>query len=155
MLVVSLAVAAAYLTGCGLDPFPPDTLPTIQSAGVRITEGPGAAASYDAAAEVVPPSQIQMRTEIADGKQVYFNIPRGPAEELEVSVTDGETTREVTIAALDGGPISISPPFEYDPGYTGVERQGDEEHVELRVSTSRLTGAGQGETPFTFKLKVR
>lgn len=155
LLAASLAVGACWMAGCGIDPFPPDTLPTIQSSGVRITEGPGAADTYEAVAEVVTPSEIQMRTVISDGKQVYFDIPRGPAEELVVSVSGGGSSSEVTIAAADGGTLTMSPPFEFDPGYTGVEQQVGEENVELRVSTSRLTGAGQGQTPFTFKLKVR
>lgn len=149
-LVVALALA-----GCSLNPFPGDTLPPIQDLGVRITEGPGAADAYQSVIEVVPPSEVQVQTIISDGESATFTLPRQASPSLEVMVTDGSTTRSVSIVSVDGEPLTMSRPFEFDPGYVGIEQESGVEALTMRASTSRLTGAGQGEVPFTFKTKVR
>jgi hypothetical protein len=153
---VAIALATLALSGCSVDPFPPDTLPTIQSMGVRITDGIGTSASYSDVVEATPPNQVQVETVISDGKSVSFTLPREPSPELEITVSDGQAPpRSVRIVSADGEPLSMSRAFEFDPGYVGVEHTGDEESIRMRVSTSRLTGAGQGEVPFTFKSRVR
>ncbi len=97
-----------------------------------------------------------MLTLIADGNAVEVMIPRGPADELTVTATaeNGETVKS-TLTSATGEPFTLHRLFLYDPGYIGVENQSTDDELALRIATPRLTGAGQGQVPFTFKMKVR
>jgi hypothetical protein len=153
---VLLAVLAAGAGGCTLDPSVADTLPPIERHGVRITKGPGTSSDYEESAEVVSGNVVQVLTLIADGNSVVVNIPRGPADELTVTArAENGDTVESTLRSATGEPITVHRLFLFDPGYIGVENHSNDEELELRIATPRLTGAGQGQVPFTFKTKVR
>ena len=150
-----LAVTAA---GCALAPYGEETLPPIDRQELRITSGPGTGSEYAPAVEVFPGSTVQVLTEIADGKAVIVEIPRGPA--IEVAVTarvEDEPDAEAataTIRSATGEPITMDHLYEFDPGYIGVEDNSDADTLVLRIATPRLTGTGQGQVPFTFKTDV-
>ena len=150
---------ALLLPGCALDPYAEETLPPVEKHVVRITEGAGTTSGYHAGVEVTPPAEVQFLTEIADGKAVEFRIPRGPAQELEgeVFVEDepGGPAGTTLLGSATDEPITAVRVFEFDPGYIAVEEGTDGEYLTLRIATPRLTGTGQGQVPFTFKLEIR
>ena len=151
-------LAIAALPGCSVVPYSDDSLAPIQRHGLRITEGVGTSSSYVPAIEVDRDSTIQVLTEISDGNTVNVSIPRGPATEFEVRAeVEGEPDEVATstIRSADGEPLTLETPFQYDPGYIGVEDNSDTDTLSLRIATPRLTGTGQGQVPFTFKTKAR
>ena len=158
-LLLAGCCSALLLGGCALDPYGEETLPPVEKHVVRITEGAGTTSGYHSAVEVTPPAEIQFLTEIADGKAVEFRIPRGPADQLEgeVFVEDesGGPAGTTILGSATGEPLEAVRFFEFDPGYIGVEEGTDGDYLTLRIATPRLTGTGQGQVPFTFKLEVR
>jgi hypothetical protein len=155
--VVVAALAGLLASGCALDPYAEETLPPVESHAVRITEGTGTTEDYHSSVEVTAPAEVQYLTEIADGKAIEFRIPQGPATELEGEVfVEGETEPRFStiLSSADGEPLTARRFFEYDPGYIGVEEGTDDGYLTLRVATPRLTGTGQGQVPFTFKLEI-
>lgn len=143
--------------GCGLDPFGDETVPPLEDAGIRITEGVGTSAAYRDTVEAVAGNVVQLRALIGDGKTLVATADRGPTEQVVLSFALEGPERPlaaVTVRSRDGEPISIGEPFEFDPGYVGVEHHSDDRRVELRLAVPRLTGTPQGQVTFTFKMKV-
>jgi hypothetical protein len=145
-------------TGCSPDPYGEDVHPPVEDMGVRITKGIGTSNAFQAGVEVLPDSEIQVRTKIADGEAVVFRVPRGPVETAEVvagSEEEGHVPSAVTIASASGEPLTFHRLFEFDPGYLSVEHRSTDDTLEVRVTAPRLTGTGQGQALFSFKTLVR
>ena len=153
---VALLAVVPALAGCTLDPSVADTLPPIEKMETRITQGPNTDDQYAGAVSVASGNVVQVRTLIADGNAVEVTMPRGPADEVVVSAeAENGEGKEVTLSSATGEEFELHRLFQFDPGYIGVEDQSDEDDLGIRIATSRLTGAGQGQVPFTFKVKVR
>lgn len=153
---VLLAAAAVALAGCTLDPSVADTLPPIEKIETRITQGPNTDDQYAGSVSVTSGNVVQVRTLIADGNAVEVTLPRGPADQAVVSAeAENGDAKEVTLTSSTGEEFELHRLFQFDPGYIGVEDQSGEDELGIRIATSRLTGAGQGQVPFTFKVKVR
>jgi hypothetical protein len=151
-LGLTLALAAG---GCGVDPVGGETLPPISSTQVRITDGPGTSSQYASEVAVQPGNVVQLRILIADGNAVEVRVPRGPTQASEaIAVADDGESAEITLRSATGEPFTLDRPFQFDPGYIGVEQRSDGEELAVRISTPRLTGTGQGQVPFTFKVRV-
>jgi hypothetical protein len=155
-LAAAMLASLPALAGCTLDPSVADTLPPIEKMETRVTKGPNTDDQYAGSVQVEPGNIVQVRTMIADGNAVEVRMPRGPVDEAVVtSEAENGDSHEVTLESATGEEFELHRLFQYDPGYIGVEDQSDEDELGIRIATSRLTGAGQGQVPFTFKVKVR
>lgn len=155
-VLVALALVAT-VSGCALDPFGEETVVPVEHARVRITEGTDTSRHYTDSVRVVPGDVVQFKTLIGDGETVIVTIPRGPASELVATTRlegSDETLTKVSLRSQSGGPVSLGDPFEFDPGYIGIERHSTDEQIALRLATPRLTGTAQGQVRLTFKLEV-
>jgi len=159
-LTATLATAAALAVlagGCALSPWEPDTLAPIERFESRITEGPGTTIGYHPELTVEPGSTVQVRTLIGDGKAVVYTIPSEPTSEAEITVEvegDESETQTIPISGAGGAEFVLENPTAFDPGYLGVERLVEDGELTLRVIAPRLTGTGQGQARFSFKLDV-
>lgn len=144
-------------SGCALDPFGNETQPVVSDFGVRISAGIGAADPYLPGVEVGPDSTVQFRARIGDGNVVEFAMPRGPAEEIEVSAFEegsDEVLGSVTLTSSTGAPIELDGVTAVDPGFVGAEDNSTPQELRLRVAAPRLTGTGQGRVNLRFKTDV-
>jgi len=159
-VMATLAATAALALpagGCALDPWQPDTLPPIERFESRITEGAGTTIGYHPELTVEPGSTVQVRTLIGDGKAVVYTIPAEPTSEAEITVEvegDESETQTIPISGAGGAEFVLGNPTAFDPGYLGVERLVEDGVLTLRVIAPRLTGTGQGQARFSFKLDV-
>lgn len=154
-----LAALAALLAGggCALNPYGEETVPSLESFGVRISSGIGAADAYVDAVEVGADNTVQFEAMVGDGKTLEVTIPREPAAEIVASARlegSDEVIGSVILRSRGSAPISVERLYAFDPGYIGVEADSTDEHLELRIATPRLTGTVQGQVPFTFKSDV-
>lgn len=162
MRVIAAALGAVALTcavsGCALAPFGEETVPPLERAQARITEGAGTANRYGDSVDVIPGNVVQFETLIGDGRTVIVTIPRGPTRMLTASFRlegSDEVLTSVALGSRSGEPVSLGDPFEFDPGYLGIEHHSTGEQIELRLAAPRLTGTDQGQVRFTFKTEVR
>jgi hypothetical protein len=156
-LLAALALLVA-VSGCAPDPFGEETVAPVEGARVRITEGTGTSSRYADSVRVVPGNVVQFETLIADGKTVIVTIPRGPASELAAGTRlegSDDVLARVGVRSQSGMPVSLGDPFEFDPGYIGIELHSTDRQVALRLAVPRLTGTAQGQVRFTFKVVVR
>jgi hypothetical protein len=156
-ILAALALLAT-VSGCALDPFADETVAPVEHARIRITEGTGTSSRYADSVRVVPGNVVQFETLIADGKAVIVTIPRGPAPELAAGTRlegSDEVLTRVGLRSQSGLPVSLGNPFEFDPGYIGIERHSTDKQVALRLAVPRLTATAQGQVRFTFKVEVR
>lgn len=156
--ILVAGVTALSAGGCSLTPYGEENLPPISEHGLRITKGVGTNSEYGPSIEVFERSTVQVLTEIADGNTVTVSAPRGPAQEITVTARvedDPATTATSTMRSGSGAELTLHRLFEFDPGYIGVEDQSTAETLAVRIATPRLTGSGQGQVPFTFKMKAR
>lgn len=153
--VAVLALVAVGLSGCGLDPFEPETQPPVADLEVRITEGIDTTRSFAETTEIAPPSTIQVRSLIGDGDAIEFDIPRGPANELELVATEADAEdplASISISAADGDPIEAARLHSFDPGFVAIEDDSDADRLLLRATAPRLLNTGQGQVDFSFKI---
>ena len=153
---LGLALVVA-LTGCGLDPFEEETLPPVESFGVRVSSGLGAADPYLESVEITPPATAQFVVKVADGNVIEISIPRGPATELPVTAAlegESEPLKQVSLVSATGDPFGVEGLYSFAPGFVAVEDNSTDEELRLRIATPRLTGTGQGAVRFTFKTDV-
>ena len=159
-LTAALAATGALAllaSGCALSPWDPDTVPAIEKFESRITEGTGTTVAYHPELTVEPGSTVQLRTLIGDGKAVVYTIPTEPTNQAEITVEvegdpgDSETIR---VRGAGGQEFVLGNPTAFDPGYLGVEHHSEDGALTLRVIAPRLTGTGQGQARFSFKLDV-
>lgn len=151
------ALFALVFSGCTLDPFANETQPTLSDFGVRVSAGIGAADPYLPGVSVEPGSTVQFRARVGDGNVVEFAMPRGPAEEIEVSAFEegsDEAIESVEVTSIDGGPIELDGLAAVDPGYVGAEDNSTADELRLRIAAPRLTGTAQGQVNLTFKTDV-
>ncbi len=154
---VAAVLVALSFSGCALDPFGNETQPTLSDFGVRVSAGIGAADPYLPGVSVEPDSTVQFRARIGDGNVVEFAMPRGPAEEIEVSAfAEGsdESIETVTVSSIDGTRSSSTGSTAVDPGFVGVEDHSTADELRLRIAAPRLTGTAQGQVTLTFKTDV-
>ncbi len=155
--MVVLALVAVGVSGCGPDPFEPETQPPVAGLEVRITEGIGTTRGFAETTEIEPPSTIQVRSLIADGGAIEFSIPRGPAHQLELVATEADADdplASISISAADGELIEPARLHSFDPGFVAIEDNSNADRLLLRATAPRLLNAAQGQVDFRFKIDL-
>jgi hypothetical protein len=151
------ALLALGAPGCALDPFGDETEPPLEDFGVRISAGIGAADPYLAGVSVEADSTVQFDAKIGDGNVIEFSMPRGPAQEIEVTGSaegSDEALETVTLSSSTGAPIEVEGVYSIDPGFVGTEDNSTGDELVLRIAAPRLTGTGQGQVRLSFKTDV-
>lgn len=150
-------LVALGASGCALDPFGNETEPPVEDFGVRISAGIGAADPYLSSVSVEPDSTVQFEAKIGDGNVIEFSMPRGPAEEIEVTASgegSDEALATVSLSSATAAPLELDGVYAVDPGFVGVEDNSTADELRLRIAAPRLTGTGQGQVLLSFKTDV-